>query len=53
MVFEKDRIQFDWDLENWSREEIMVDVEVGMSMGSATVPGSKKQASSQSHKIMS
>lgn len=38
VVFEKDRIQFDWDLEHWSQDRIMVDVEVGMSMGSATGP---------------
>ena len=45
VVFEKDRIQFDWDLERWSRDQIMADVEVGMSMGSA-MGSDKKQASS-------
>lgn len=43
VAFEKDRIQFDWDLEHWSQGQIMVDVEVGMSMGSATTPEGKKQ----------
>lgn len=35
VAFEKDRIQFDEDLLSVSRKRIMVDVEVGMSLGTA------------------
>jgi phosphatidylserine decarboxylase len=34
--FEKDRIIFDQDLEDSSMKRIMVDVEVGMSLGRAS-----------------
>jgi phosphatidylserine decarboxylase len=34
--FEKDRIIFDQDLEDYSMKRIMVDVEVGMSLGRAS-----------------
>jgi len=36
VAFEKDRIKFDEDLLSVSRKRIMVDVEVGMSLGTAT-----------------
>lgn len=36
VAFEQGRIQFDDDLESLGAQEIMVDVEVGMSMGKAT-----------------
>ena len=39
VAFEKGRIDFDEDLLNVSRREVMMDVEVGMSMGKATKPG--------------
>ncbi|KAJ5885790.1 phosphatidylserine decarboxylase proenzyme 2 [Penicillium tannophilum] len=39
VAFEQSRIEFDEDLERFSNEEIMVDVEVGMSLGKATRPG--------------
>jgi phosphatidylserine decarboxylase len=35
VAFEKDRIKFDEDLLSVSRKRIMVDVEVGMSLGTA------------------
>lgn len=35
VAFEAGRIRFDSDLERWSSDRIMVDVQVGMSMGSA------------------
>lgn len=35
VAFEKDRIKFDEDLLSVSRNRIMVDVEVGMSLGIA------------------
>jgi len=35
VAFEKDRIKFDEDLLSISRQRIMVDVEVGMSLGNA------------------
>ncbi|EAW07154.1 putative phosphatidylserine decarboxylase [Aspergillus clavatus NRRL 1] len=38
VAFEKDRIQFDQDLEQLSHQQIMVNVEVGMSLGKATQP---------------
>lgn len=37
VLFEKGRIQFDEDLEKLSHEQVMVDVEVGMSLGRATL----------------
>lgn len=36
VAFEKGRIQLDEDLEKLSHQRIMVDVEVGMSMGRST-----------------
>ncbi|KAJ5982165.1 phosphatidylserine decarboxylase proenzyme 2 [Penicillium sp. IBT 35674x] len=39
VAFEQNRIEFDEDLERFSNEEAMVDVEVGMSLGKATRPG--------------
>lgn len=39
VAFEHGRIEFDEDLERFSNEETMVDVEVGMSLGKATRPG--------------
>jgi phosphatidylserine decarboxylase len=36
VAFEQGRIQFDEDLEKLSHQKIMVDVEVGMSMGRST-----------------
>lgn len=38
VAFEAGRIEFDKDLERFSLEEVMVDVEVGMSLGKATRP---------------
>lgn len=38
MAFEQGRIEFDDDLERFSNKEVMVDVEVGMSLGKATRP---------------
>ena len=38
VVFEAGRIQWDEDLKLWSNRKIMVDVEVGMSIGRATMP---------------
>lgn len=35
VAFEKDRIKFDEDLSSVSRKRVMVDVEVGMSLGTA------------------
>lgn len=35
VAFEKGRIEFDEDLLSLSRQQIMVDVEVGMSLGKA------------------
>ncbi|KAL2000710.1 hypothetical protein VTN02DRAFT_2744 [Thermoascus thermophilus] len=37
VAFERGRIRFDEDLEAMSRRQVMVDVEVGMSLGRATV----------------
>jgi phosphatidylserine decarboxylase len=42
VAFEKGRIQFDEDLEKLSNQQIMVDVEVGMSLGQATNPSGQK-----------
>ena len=42
VAFEPGRIKFDADLERWSHDQIMVDVEVGMSMGTA-VRSNEKQ----------
>lgn len=42
VAFEQGRIKFDADLERWSHDQIMVDVEVGMSMGTA-VQSNEKQ----------
>ncbi|GAQ10285.1 phosphatidylserine decarboxylase proenzyme 2 [Aspergillus lentulus] len=39
VAFERDRIRFDEDLEKLSHQQIMVDVEVGMSLGKATQKG--------------
>lgn len=39
VAFEQSRIEFDEDLERFSNEEAMVDVEVGMSLGKAIRPG--------------
>lgn len=39
VAFEKGRIKFDEDLESVSRRRIMIDVEVGMSLGSAWPAG--------------
>jgi phosphatidylserine decarboxylase len=39
VAFERDRIRFDEDLEKLSHQQIMVDVEVGMSLGRATHRG--------------
>ena len=36
VLFEKGRIKWDQDLVNWSKQRIMVDVEVGMRIGEAT-----------------
>ena len=38
VAFEKDRIQFDEDLLSVSRQLVMMDVEMGMSLGKATRP---------------
>jgi len=38
VAFEQGRIQFDDDLERFSNKEVMVDVEVGMSLGKAIRP---------------
>jgi len=38
VVFESGRIKWDEDLKLWSNRRIMVDVEVGMSIGRATIP---------------
>lgn len=35
VAFEQGRIQFDEDLERWSQNQIMVDVKVNSSMGTA------------------
>ncbi|KAJ9218259.1 hypothetical protein DTO166G4_125 [Paecilomyces variotii] len=43
VAFEQGRIQFDEDLEKLSHQKIMVDVEVGMSMGRATNPSGQKE----------
>lgn len=42
VAFEKGRIQFDEDLENLSHKQVMVDVEVGMSLGRATLVEEKR-----------
>ena len=41
VAFEKDRIQFDDDLSVMSKQRIMIDVEVGTSLGKATGSGLK------------
>ena len=38
VAFEKQRIRFDEDLSNVGRQLVMMDVEVGMSLGKATMP---------------
>lgn len=38
IVFGKGRIEFDEDLRSVSRRAVQMDVEVGMSMGTATQP---------------
>ena len=43
VAFENGRIQFDKDLELLSAQEVMVDVEVGMSLGEATQNGEKRE----------
>lgn len=43
VAFERERIEFDEDLEDWSRKEIMVDVEVGMSLGRAKADSVSRQ----------
>lgn len=45
VAFEPGRIQFDEDLEKFSLDKIMVDVEVGMSLGRATRPKETGDAS--------
>ena len=35
VAFEQGRIQFDEDLERWSQNQVMVDVKVNSSMGTA------------------
>ena len=44
VAFENGRIQFDKDLELLSAQEVMVDVEVGMSLGEATQSSKKEKA---------
>ena len=44
VAFENGRIQFDKDLELLSAQEVMVDVEVGMSLGKATQSSKKEKA---------
>lgn len=39
MAFEQGRIDFDEDLSRFSNQEVMVDVEVGMSLGKAVQNG--------------
>lgn len=43
VAFEQGRIRFDEDLELLSAQEVMVDVEVGMSLGEATQNGEKRE----------
>ena len=43
VAFEQGRIRFDEDLELLSAQEVMVDVEVGMSLGEATQNGEKRK----------
>ena len=43
VAFEKDRIKFDHDLIYHSNRSVEVDVEMGMSLGKATMPGGKRE----------
>lgn len=42
VAFEEGRIKFDADLERWSHDQIMVDVKVNESMGTATQSNEKQ-----------
>lgn len=47
VAFEKGRIEFDEDLLSVSRRLVMMDVEVGMSLGRATKPEQSQPEQSQ------